>query len=71
MTLPDLSTLTAIAVPAIGGILAYGKLQQRVNAVEKDIEKKAEKEVVDVHFNAVVERLERIERKLDRQTGAQ
>lgn len=65
----DLSMLVTVAVPTGAGLIAWGTLKQRVEGVEKDVDEKASKEVVDAHFDAVIERLERMERKLDRNTG--
>ena len=60
--------LAAIAVPTLGGAVAWGKIDQAVKAVAKELDTKATKEVVDVQYNSMIERLDRIERKLDRNT---
>ena len=63
-----MEVLAAIAVPTLGGAVAWGKISNEVKAVAKEVETKATKEVVDVQYNSMIERLDRIERKLDRNT---
>ena len=55
-----------LAVVAGAGLVAWGEMRSRVNGLRRDVEDKAEKEVVEVKFEAIIERLERMETKLDR-----
>ena len=59
----------ALGTIAGGGLIAWGQLRSRVDGVEKAVDTKAGKDVVDAHFDAVVQRLERIENKLDNARG--
>lgn len=61
--------LGIVAVPTIAGAIAWGRMNQRVDAHTIELALKAPREVVEVQFDAVIERLERIERKLDRNTN--
>lgn len=61
-----LEVLGVVALPTLGGAVAWGRLNQRVAQHDKDIEDKAGKDVVDAKFDAVIDRLDRIEAKLDR-----
>ena len=62
----DLGIVIALATLAGGGLIAWGRLNQRVGQHDKDIEGKAEKEVVEVKFDAIVERLDKIDRGIER-----
>ena len=59
----------ALVMVAGGGLIAWGQLRSRVDGVEKAVDTKAGRDVVDAHFDAVVQRLERIENKLDNARG--
>lgn len=61
-----MEVLMAVAVPTLAGAAGYGRLSRSVSQHDKDLEGKASKEVVDTKFDAVIERLDRIEGKLDR-----
>ena len=58
--------LTAIGIPIAAGAVGYGRLNQKVDDIGKDVENKANKDVVDVQYNAILERLDRMESKMDR-----
>lgn len=68
---PDV--MIALGTVAGGGLVAWGTLRNRVDTLDKKadalVATKAEKEVVDAHFDAVIQRLTRIESKLDRNTN--
>ena len=66
MPLPAIENLIPLALVAGGGLVAWGELRSKVNGIRKDVEDKAEKDVVNVQFNAVIERLDRIERGIDK-----
>lgn len=69
----DLATMVAIGVPTGGGLVAWGVLKQKVERQAEDIGKldreKASNDVVNAHFTNIVERLDRMEKKLDRNTS--
>ncbi len=54
---------------AVGALLGYGRLQQKVTTHEKIIEKLATNEKLDVVHASLDGRLERIENKLDTLNG--
>ena len=54
---------------AVGVVLGYGELKQKVNSNTKTIDKLATKEKLDVVHASLDGRLERIEKKLDRING--
>ena len=64
MALPDsvMPVLMAVVPVVGGGLIAWGKANTRIDSVEKQLETRASKEVVD----RVEVQLERIENKLDR-----
>lgn len=70
MLTPDL-VITLGTITATG-LVGWGQLRNRVDNLDKKLDGldagKANKETVDAHFDAVVQRLERIEGKLDRNT---
>lgn len=67
MTGLDFLPVVLIAVPLAGtGLIVWGRTHARVDIVEKSLDKKAEKDVVDLAVANVDKRLDRIETKLDR-----
>ena len=61
-----LNDLLPVALVAGGGLVAWGEMRSKVNGIRKDVEGKAEKDVVEVKFDSIIERLARMETKLDR-----
>lgn len=64
------SPLIAAAVPIMLGLVGYGVLKNRVETTQRALGYKAEKEVVSIQYATILERLGRIERKLDASNGA-
>lgn len=63
MTLPTYWPVLAMAVPLAGtGLIAWGRLNARQDNLEKTVETKASKEIVE----RVEQRLETMDTKLDR-----
>ena len=63
-----LEVLAVVALPSLGGAVAWGQLKNAVHAQGKSLDGKADKAVVDVKFDAVIERLDRIDRGIERLT---
>ena len=66
----DPAVLAALVtgVPLGGaGLIAYGKLSQQNKQLSKDLDTKAGADVVEVQYNMILNRLARIENKLDNQ----
>ena len=61
-------TVGAITV-AVGAVLGYGRLQQKVTNNTKSIDKLATNEKLDLVHTSLEGRLERIENKLDTMNG--
>lgn len=61
-------TIGAITA-AVGAVLGYGRLQQKVSSNTANIEKMATDEKLDFVYTALDTRLERIEDKLDKING--
>ena len=66
MPLPAIENLIPLALVAGGGLVAWGELRGRVNNLKQDVDDKASRDVMEAHFEAVLQRLTRIEEKLDR-----
>ena len=58
--------LAIVAIPTLSGAAAWGRMHQRAGQHDKDIAGKADKEVVDVKFDMVIERLDKIDRGIER-----
>ena len=69
MPFPELEHLIPAAVVAGGGLIAWGEMRSKVRGLREDMAEKANREAVKVHFEAVLQRLTRIEAKIDRQNG--
>ena len=65
----DIPILIAIAIPTGGGLIAWGALKQEQKDLRADVDTKAPREVVDAQYDAILQRLERIERKIDSGNG--
>lgn len=57
--------LWAVAVVAGGGLVAWGEMRAKVNGLRRDVDGKASGELVEHQYEEIVNRLARIERKLD------
>ena len=49
---------------AVAGLLGWGALKADVINLRRDVDQKANKETVDVQYNAILQRLDAIDRKL-------
>ena len=62
-------TLIAVVLTVVpltgGGLIAWGRIRSEVDDVRKDLDLKANKETVEVQYDAIMERLDRIEGKMD------
>lgn len=47
-------------------LIGYGDLLARVKRLQRDVDAKASKELLDAHFNEIIRRLDRIENGLER-----
>lgn len=68
MLVEILDVAVAAAIPTLGVAVAWGRVTNGVKNMQKELDGKAEKDVVDVKFDAIIERLERMENKMDRNT---
>lgn len=59
--------ILAVIVPAgVAGLIAWGSLRSDVTHVAQAMDLKAEKETVTVEYQAIVDRLDAIDRRLER-----
>lgn len=58
------------AVAIAGGLVAWGDLRAKVGELRKDVDGKASREIVEHQYAEIVNRLARIEGKLDQTNGA-
>lgn len=58
--------MLALLVPVLVGLIGYGSLKSDVRHVQAEVDRRAPQAVVDAKLDAIIQRLERIERKLDR-----
>ena len=65
----DITQFGGMALTIVGGLLGYGRLQERVDNHEEALEKTATKESLGPFQDEVLRRLERIERKQDTMNG--
>ena len=66
-----MEVLAVVAIPTVSGAVAWGQLRQQVSTQAKEIDGKASKDVVDTKFDAVLERLDRIDRGIERLSTTQ
>lgn len=64
-----LEVVGMMAVPTVLGAVAWGKMKQEVASHALELANKAGTDVVEAKFAAVIERLDRIERGIDRLSG--
>jgi len=58
--------ILSVAIPlAIAGLIAYGTLREKVDNTAAALDRKANRETVDVQYNAILQRLDAIDRKLE------
>lgn len=67
MSIEDITQFFGMAVTAVGAILGYGRLQERVDQNDRELNLVATKESVQPFQDEVLRRLERIERTIDRE----
>ena len=54
-----------VALVAGTGLVAWGEGRARLHALTKAVDDKASKDVIEVQYETIIERLGRIERRLD------
>ena len=59
-----------VALVAGTGLVAWGEGRARLHALTKAVDAKASRDVVEVQYTAIIERLDRIERHLDERSAA-
>lgn len=68
MPLPDTWPTLAVLIP---GAIGYGELRARVGGLRKDVDLKADGEVVKQQYSEILRRLDRIEDRVNHtHTGA-
>lgn len=57
-----------VLVAGATGAIGYGDLRARVASVRKDVDKSATREVVEVQYNEIIRRLDRIEDRVNKES---
>jgi len=55
----------AIGTLAVGGLVGWGALNERVKGVRKDVDGKASTEIVEHQYIEIITRLDRIEKRIN------
>lgn len=62
----ELASLVPVGIASVGGLIGYGVLKGDATALRRDVDKKADKETVDVQYQAILRELQGIKERLDR-----